>query len=191
MFVKPSCGGSSAGVRRVEIYEELTGAIEFALQFDDVVLVEQAIEGRELECSVLGDEDLEASVIGEIVPGNVFYDYADKYLQDSAELKMPAELPDQLTEEIRALAIRAFAAVGGSGMARVDFLLGQEGGIHVNEINTLPGFTSISMYPKLWQLSGLSLAELVDRLVRIGVARHRRRQQLDNTIKNWFTALGS
>jgi D-alanine-D-alanine ligase len=191
VFVKPSCGGSSAGVRRVELYEELLGAIEFALQFDDAVLVEQAIEGRELECSVLGDEDLEASVIGEIVPGNAFYDYADKYLQDSAELKMPAELPEQMTEEIRALAIRAFAAVGGSGMARVDFLLGQEGGIHVNEINTLPGFTSISMYPKLWQLSGLSLPDLVDRLVRIGVARHRRRQRLDSTIKNWFTALGS
>ncbi len=191
LFVKPSCGGSSAGVRRVERREDLEAAVEFALQFDDAVLVEKEIKGRELECSVLGDEEFEASAIGEIVPGNAFYDYEDKYLQDSAQLKMPAELPESVAEQMRDLAVRAFAAVGGGGMARVDFLMGQDEAIHVNEINTLPGFTRISMYPKLWQLSGLSLAGLVDRLVEIAVTRHRRRQRLDNTIKSWFASLGS
>ena len=191
VFVKPSCGGSSAGVRRVTRRADLPGALEFALQFDDAVVVEKEIVGRELECSVLGDETLQASVIGEIVPGNEFYDYEDKYLQDDAELKMPAELPAAVSQEVRGLAIRAFAAVGGSGMARVDFLMDRDGAIYVNEINTLPGFTRISMYPKLWQLSGVSLAELVDRLVEIAVARHQRRQSLDTTIKSWFAEIGN
>ena len=191
IFVKPSCGGSSAGVRRVEDRQDLQQALEFALSFDDAVVVEKEIDGRELECSVLGDETLAASVIGEIVPGNEFYDYEDKYLQDSAQLKMPAELPETVAREIRELAISSFASIGGSGMARVDFLMSQDGSIHVNEINTLPGFTSISMYPKLWELSGLPLPELVDRLVKIGMERHHRRQRLDSTIKSWFTAIGS
>ena len=191
LFVKPSCGGSSAGISRVTRREDLERALEFALQFDDAVVIEREIKGRELECSVLGDETLEASVIGEVVPGNEFYDYEDKYLSDSAQLKMPAELPERLAQEIRELAIRSFAAVGGSGMARVDFLMGTDDSIHVNEINTLPGFTRISMYPKLWELSGLSLAELVDRLVEIGMARHQRGQRLDITIKKWFAEIGA
>lgn len=190
LFVKPSCGGSSAGVRRVTSRRSLEDALEFALKFDDAVVVEIEIKGRELECSVLGDQTLDASVIGEVIPGNEFYDYEDKYLTDSAVLKMPAELPEPVVEEIRILATRAFAAVGGSGMARVDFLVGPDGAIHVNEINTLPGFTRISMYPKLWQLSGLSLADLVAKLVDIGIARHRRRQRLDRTIKQWFAQIG-
>lgn len=190
LFVKPSCGGSSAGVRRVTSRESLEDALQFALQFDDAVVVEKEIKGRELECSVLGDETLEASVIGEVVPGNDFYDYEDKYLTDSAELRMPAELPEPVAEEIRHLAIRAFAAVGGSGMARVDFLVGPDDVVHVNEINTLPGFTRISMYPKLWELSGVSLSALVGRLVDIGIARHSRRQRLDSTIKQWFAQIG-
>lgn len=190
LFVKPSCGGSSAGVKRVTSREGLEEALEFALQFDDAVVVEEEIKGRELECSVLGDETLEASVIGEVIPGNDFYDYEDKYLTDLAELKMPADLPEPVAEEIRHLATRAFAAVGGSGMARVDFLVGPDNAIHVNEINTLPGFTRISMYPKLWELSGVSLSDLVARLVDIGMARHRRRQRLDSTIKRWFAQIG-
>jgi len=190
LFVKPSCGGSSVGVKRVDRREDLGQALEFALQFDDAVVVEKEIRGRELECSVLGDETLEASAVGEVVPGNDFYDYEDKYLQDEADLKLPADLPEALAAEVRATAIRAFAAVGGGGMARVDFLADKEA-LYVNEINTLPGFTRISMYPKLWGLSGLPLPDLVHRLVEIGVARHERRRQLDRGIKRWLAEVGS
>ena len=191
VFVKPSCGGSSVGVRRVDRREDLGSALAFALQFDDSILVEEGIEGRELECSILGDEELEASVVGEIVPGNQFYDYADKYLQDGADLKMPADLPESVADKVRAVAVQAFAAVGGSGMARVDFLLSAEGTLYVNEINTLPGFTQISMYPKLWGLSGLELPDLVSRLVEAGLARHKRGRQLDSGIKSWLHKLDS
>jgi len=191
VFVKPSCGGSSVGVRRVDRRQDLGQALEFALQFDDAVVVEEGIRGRELECSVLGDEELEASVVGEIVPGNEFYDYEDKYLQDEADLRLPAELPEAVAQQVRDAAIRAFATVGGAGMARVDFLLADDGTLYVNEINTLPGFTRISMYPKLWDLSGLPLPDLVQRLVEIGVARHHRRRQLDGGIKSWLAELGS
>jgi len=191
LFVKPSCGGSSVGVRRVTRRQDVEPAVRFALQFDDHVVVEQGIEGRELECSVLGDETLEASVVGEVVPGNDFYDYEDKYLQDDADLKLPADLPETLATEIRDAAVRAFAAVGGSGMARVDFLLDSDDALYVNEINTLPGFTRISMYPKLWNLSGLSLPALVQRLVEIGMERHERRSQLDRGIKSWLAEVGS
>ena len=190
LFVKPSCGGSSVGVKRVDRREDLGQALEFALQFDDAVVVEKEIKGRELECSVLGDETLEASVVGEVVPGNDFYDYEDKYLQDEADLKLPADLPESLAAEVRVMAVRAFAAVGGGGMARVDFLADDEA-LYVNEINTLPGFTRISMYPKLWGLAGLPLPDLVRRLVEIGVARHERRRQLDRGIKSWLAKVGS
>lgn len=191
VFVKPSCGGSSVGVRRVESQQDLLQALEFALQFDDALVVEQGIQGRELECSVLGDETLQASVVGEVVPGNDFYDYADKYLQDDADLKLPADLPGSLAAKVRTTAIRAFASVGGGGMARVDFLLAEDETLYVNEINTLPGFTRISMYPKLWDLSGLSVPDLVQRLVEIAVARHQRRRQLDRGIKSWLAEVGS
>jgi D-alanine-D-alanine ligase len=175
-FVKPSVGGSSVGVRRVTSEDRLAGAIEFALDFDDTILVERAIKGRELECAVLGDQRLEASVVGEIVPGNEFYDYADKYLQDLAELIAPAQLDEAVSTRIRRSATDAFHAVGGWGMARVDFLLEGESDVFINEINTLPGFTSISMYPRLWSLSGLPLSRLVERLVEIALARHERRR---------------
>ncbi|MEJ2086732.1 MAG: D-alanine--D-alanine ligase [Acidobacteriota bacterium] len=186
LFVKPSCGGSSVGVRRVERYEDLGSALRFAFRFDDTVLVERGIVGRELECSVLGDERLEASAIGEIVPGNDFYDYPDKYLQDTAKLLIPADLSDALATRVRRAAVEAFAAIGGWGMARIDFLLEGDDDLYVNEINTLPGFTRISMYPKLWQESGLALPDLVDRLVAIALSRHERRQQLDEAIKGWL-----
>jgi D-alanine-D-alanine ligase len=189
LFVKPSCGGSSVGVRRVDAREEVEAAVRFALRFDDAVVVEEGVVGRELECSVLGDETLEASVIGEVVPGNEFYDYEDKYLQDEAGLEMPAQLSAETAAEIRSTAVEAFAAIGGSGMARVDFLMADDGTLYVNEINTLPGFTRISMYPKLWDLSGLPLDRLVDRLVDIGRRRHERRRQLDDGIKNWLAAI--
>lgn len=188
LFVKPSVGGSSVGVRKVEETSCLESAVRFALRFDETVVVERAVAGRELECAVLGYEALEASGVGEIIPGEAFYDYADKYLTDGAALIAPAELPPALEAEIRRLAAQAFSALGGTGMARVDFLL--EGDTpFVNEINTLPGFTSISMYPRLWELAGVPLEELVDRLVDIARRRHRDRKRLDAGIKDWLAEL--
>lgn len=190
IFVKPSRGGSSVGVQRITAPRRLAEAVSFALQFDEAVVVEAAIVGRELECSVLGDESLEASAVGEIVPGNEFYDYEDKYLQDRAELRIPAELPQSLEHTVRRMAVDSVAAIGGAGMARVDFLLDSDGTVYVNEINTLPGFTRISMYPKLWEASGVPLPALVDRLVEIARARHQRRAGIDRSIKQWLARVG-
>ncbi|MFL6195223.1 MAG: D-alanine--D-alanine ligase family protein [Thermoanaerobaculia bacterium] len=189
LFVKPSVGGSSVGVRKVTDPAGLEEAVRFALRFDDAVLVEKGIKGRELECAVLGYRELQASAVGEIVPGNDFYDYADKYLQDTAGLIAPAELPGRVSDRLRATAVDAFAAIGGVGLARVDFLLEGEDGLFVNEINTLPGFTSISMYPRLWGLAGLPLPALVDRLVRIALERHADRHRLDEGIKDFLAEL--
>ncbi len=189
VFVKPSVGGSSVGVRKVAAAADLADALEFALRFDDVVLVERGIAGRELECAVLGYEELQASAVGEIVPGREFYDYADKYLEDRAGLLAPAPLPASLAELVRRLAVTAFAAIGGHGMARVDFLLEGEEGLYVNEINTLPGFTDISMYPRLWGLSGVPLPELVDRLVSIALRRHAARRRLNEGIREFVASL--
>ncbi len=190
LFVKPAVGGSSVGVRKVTEAGALEEAIRFALRFDDGVLVERAVAGRELECGVLGYERLEASEVGEIVPGREFYDYEDKYLTDGARLIAPADLADELRERLRAMAVDAFSALGGHGMARVDFLV--EGDTpYVSEVNTLPGFTSISMYPGLWDLSGVPLAELVGRLVAIALRRHRDRHRLDRGIREWIRGLES
>lgn len=188
LFVKPVVGGSSVGVKKVDDRGCLATSIRFALRFDDAVLVERGVVGRELEVAVLGGERLEASEIGEIVPGKEFYDYEDKYLSDGARLIAPAELPDDVATRIREAAVAAFAALGGHGMARVDFLLEGETP-YVNEINTLPGFTRISMYPRLWDLSGVPLPELVDRLVTIAVDRHRDRKRLDQGIRDWIAEL--
>jgi D-alanine-D-alanine ligase len=188
VFVKPSVGGSSVGVKKVDSRHCQETSVRFALQFDDVVLVEKGVKGRELECAVLGYGTIEASAVGEIVPGNDFYDYADKYLQDTAELIAPADLPEHVAARLRDLAVRAFAAIGGVGLARVDFLVEGED-VWVNEINTLPGFTSISMYPRLWELSGVPLPELVDRLVQIAIQRHRDRHRLDEGIKEFLASL--
>jgi D-alanine-D-alanine ligase len=191
LFVKPSNGGSSVGVRKVSAPADLEAAVRFALRFDEVVLVERGIQGRELECAVLGYREIEASVVGEIVPGNEFYDYADKYLLDNAGLIAPAELPERVAARLRALAVQTFSAVGGAGFARVDFLLeGEtEEGLFVNELNTLPGFTSISMYPLLWKLTGVPLPRLVDRLVQIALERHQDRLRLDEGIKEFLAEL--
>jgi D-alanine-D-alanine ligase len=189
VFVKPSVGGSSVGVRKVPDFDHLEEAVRFALRFDEVVLVEKGIKGRELECAVLGYKEIQASVVGEIVPGNDFYDYADKYLQDNAGLIAPAELPERVSDRLRRIAVEAFTAIGGSGLARVDFLMEGEDGLFVNEINTLPGFTSISMYPRLWGLTGLPLPKLVDRLVQIALERHADRRRLDEGIKDFLEEL--
>ncbi|MEM8932611.1 MAG: D-alanine--D-alanine ligase family protein [Acidobacteriota bacterium] len=192
LFVKPSVGGSSVGVRRVadldDPAEGLAAAIDHALYFDDRLVVERGVDGRELECAVLGHGRLEASGVGEIVPGQDFYDYADKYLEDGAELIHAADLAPEVETEVRRRSVVAMEAVGGSGMARVDFLL--EGDVpYLNEINTLPGFTAISMYPKLWERAGLAPSALVERLVEAAIARHADRQRLDRGIKAWIAAL--
>ena len=157
------------------------------------MLVERAVAGRELECAVLGYGELEASAIGEIVSGRDFYDYEDKYVSDGAQLIAPAEIPERLAGRLRELAVEAFATLGGVGLARVDFLVEEtESGSEawVNEINTLPGFTAISMYPRLWDLSGVPLPELVDRLVEIARERHRDRRHLDEGIRSFLDSLG-
>jgi len=191
LFVKPSVGGSSVGICKVTDRTCLETSIRFALRFDDAVLVERGVEGgRELECAVLGYPELAASAVGEIVPGREFYDYEDKYITDGARLIAPAELPEAVAERLRQLAVAAFAALGGSGMARVDYFLSAAGEPFVNEINTLPGFTAISMYPRLWEISGLPLPWLVDRLVALALARHRDRRRLDEGIRAWLAELG-
>jgi D-alanine-D-alanine ligase len=189
LFVKPSVGGSSVGVKKIPDPSCQETAVRFALRFDDVVLVERGVKGRELECAVLGYRKIEASAVGEIIPGNEFYDYADKYLQDTAGLVAPADIPEAVANRLRSIAVDAFTAIGGVGLARVDFLLEGEDGLYVNEINTLPGFTSISMYPRLWGLSGLPLPKLVDRLVQIALERHRDRHRLDEGIKEFLEEL--
>lgn len=189
LFVKPSVGGSSVGISRVESRADLYEATRFAFRFDDTVLIERGIRGRELEVAVLGYRELEASGVGEIVPGNQFYDYEDKYLSDRARLLAPAELEPKVAERVRAMAVQAFAAIGGTGMARVDFFLEDGETLYVNEINTLPGFTRISMYPRLWELAGLPPAQLVDRLVNDALDRHAERRRLDGNIKAWLEEL--
>jgi|CXWL01.1.fsa_nt_gi D-alanine-D-alanine ligase len=190
LFVKPSVGGSSVGVKKVTERADLEAAVRFALRFDDAVLVERGVVGRELEVAVLGYETIEASVVGEIVPGREFYDYEDKYLTDEAQLIAPADLPEAVSDRLRALAVQAFSALGGSGLARVDFLLEGETP-YLNELNTLPGFTRISMYPRLWGLTGVPLPELVGRLIDIAFTRHRDRQRLDRGIRDWIADLAA
>lgn len=181
LFVKPSVGGSSVGCRLVKERAQLADAVRFALQFDDTILVEQGVKARELEVAVLGKAGaMAASAIGEIVPGGEFYDYDDKYLKDDAKLIAPAELQSDVAAELKRNAVRAMDAIGGAGMARVDFFyLEGERRLALNEINTLPGFTTISMYPRLWGLSGVPLPELCDRLVKLAVERQSDKRRLD------------
>lgn len=180
-FVKPANLGSSVGVRRATSVEELHDALTFAFGFDAKVLVEEAVTGREIECAVLGNDDPRASGVGEIVVEHPegFYSYDAKYLSaDGARLILPAVLGDAEREGIRAASLRAFQAVECQGLARVDFFLRPDGSFLVNEINTLPGFTSISMYPKLWEHEGIGPTELVTQLLELAMERHRRRARL-------------
>jgi D-alanine-D-alanine ligase len=179
VFVKPACGGSSVGVAKVKRWEDLASAVAQALRYDERALVEEAIDAREIECAVLGNGDPRASVPGEIVPGHEFYDYDDKYRDDKAKLLVPAPLPPAVADEVRRLAVETFRLCGVSGMARVDFFLERgTGRLLVSEINTLPGFTAISMYPKLWEASGLPLPGLLDELIRLALERRDRRSRL-------------
>jgi D-alanine-D-alanine ligase len=180
VFVKPANLGSSVGISKARNREELEPAIDLAASFDRKVIVEAAVpHARELECAVLGNDEPEASVVGEVVPSREFYDYEAKYLEEGSRVIIPARLTETQSAEIRRLAVEAFKAVDCAGMARVDFLMaGRTRKICVNEINTIPGFTTISMYSKLWEASGLSYPELLDRLVELALARHADKQQL-------------
>ena len=173
MFVKPANLGSSVGISKAKDREGLRQALDLAAEYDRKLVVEPAIEGPELECSVLGNDEPEASVPGEIKPGAEFYSYEAKYLDETSELIIPAALTDKQTREVQRLAVAAFEAIEGSGLARVDFFVEESTGrVLLNEINTMPGFTSISMYPKLWEASGLSYADLIDRLIELAKQRH-------------------
>jgi D-alanine-D-alanine ligase len=181
-FVKPSSSGSSIGVHKVHGIEELAPAIEDAAGYDVKILVEEAIEGRELECGVLGNEDPEASVVGEIVPGHEFYDYEDKYFDDAVRLVVPAELAAADADRVRELAVAAFRAIDARGMARVDFFLESgTGKLYLNEINTIPGFTRVSMYPRMWEASGVPFPDLCDRLIELAMEARRERASLKRT----------
>lgn len=183
-FVKPANLGSSVGISKVKGPEDLDAAVRLAGRYDVKVLVERAVPAaREIECAVLGNDRPEASVPGEIVPSGEFYDYAAKYVDASSELLIPAPLTEDLCRRVRDLATKAFLALDCSGMARVDFLLAAGSGeLYLNEVNTIPGFTAISMYPKLWAASGRSTEELVDRLIELALERRRRRSRLSTTL---------
>ena len=177
-FVKPANLGSSVGVSKASDRAGLEEAVAVALRFDEWILVEEAIVGREIEVAVLGDRPPEASLPGEIVPGADFYTYEDKYLDDAAELRAPADLDPARAAEVRRLAVAAFEACRCEAMARVDFFLEEPGrGFLVNEVNTIPGFTPISMYPRLWEVTGVPYPELLDRLVALALERHERRAE--------------
>ena len=181
MFVKPANLGSSVGVYRIDDSGAFPGLVEDAAGFDTKVLVEAAAEDcHEIECAVLGNDDPEASVAGEIVPSRDFYDYNAKYVDDASELIIPAPLPPETSERVRELSIAAFRAVEARGLARVDFFVerGGERRVFVNEVNTMPGFTPISMYPKLWEASGIPYAELIDRLIQLAIEEHRDRRNV-------------
>jgi D-alanine-D-alanine ligase len=180
VFVKPANLGSSVGISKAKHVAELRTAISLAAQFDRKVVVEAAVpQAREIEVAVLGNDTPEASVPGEIIPSKEFYDYESKYLDGASRDVIPAELPPGVTETIRVLAVAAFLAVDCAGMARVDFLLdGGSGSLFVNEVNTIPGFTTISMYSKMWAASGLAYPALIDRLIALAIERHSEKQQL-------------
>jgi D-alanine-D-alanine ligase len=177
MFVKPANLGSSVGISKAHDRAELAAAIAMAEQYDRKVIVERGIEGRELECSVLGNEAPVASLPCEILPSREFYDYDDKYLLDRAKTALPAELPPAKMDELRRLAVECYRAVECEGMGRVDFLLERATDQrYINEINTIPGFTSISMYPKMWEATGVGFSELIDRLIELALDRDRRKK---------------
>jgi len=183
LFVKPANLGSSVGISKVHDRQELQAGLELASQYDTKLIVERSVENaRELECAVLGNEYPKASGVGEIIPGAEFYDYTTKYIDDQSELVIPAELEKSESEAIQELAIRTFKAIDCSGLARVDFFMRPDGSVLVNEINTMPGFTPISMYPKLWAAAGVAYGDLVDRLIQFGLERHLDRKDLQSTL---------
>ncbi|MBZ0098174.1 MAG: D-alanine--D-alanine ligase, partial [Taibaiella sp.] len=172
-FVKPSNAGSSVGISKAHDRRELAEALHFAARYDRRILVEEFIDGREVECAVLGNDEPVASTVGEVVPCNEFYDYEAKYNSGgSSTVIIPAHIPDELIQKIRDYAVRAFKALDLSGLSRVDFFVHKDTGeVFINEVNTLPGFTSISMYPKLWEASGIPYSKLIEKLIDLAVER--------------------
>ena len=186
-FVKPANTGSSIGVRKVKRDVDLAAAIENAFLFDSKAVVERGLEAREVEISILGNDEPQASVLGEIVAASEFYTYEDKYADNKAQLIIPAKLPAEKTEEIRRLAITAFKAVGAAGYARVDFFVERgTNRVFVNEINTIPGFTEISMYPKLWEATEVKYSRLIEKLIELGLERWRSRYARFDTTMQWL-----
>jgi D-alanine-D-alanine ligase len=183
VFVKPANTGSSVGISKAHDRKEVLRAFEDAVQYDRKVIVEQGIPGvREIEVSVLGNDDPEASVPGEIIPSNEFYDYDAKYVDGKSTAVIPAKIPKASAQKVREYAVRAYCAIDCAGMARADFLMAKRTGrIYLNELNTIPGFTAISMYPKLWEASGLSYPDLLDRLIQLAIERHRQTRSLRRT----------
>jgi len=174
LFVKPANLGSSVGITKVHTAKELKPALDLAAGYDRKIIIERGVDAREIECSVLGNDSPQASVPGEIIPVNEFYDYEAKYVKEGSQLIIPAKLRPRQARRVQQLAVQAFQAVDAAGMARVDFLLDRRtAALFVNEINTIPGFTPISMYPKLWEASGLPYAKLIDRLIELALERHK------------------
>ncbi|MBP1647220.1 MAG: D-alanine--D-alanine ligase [Bacteroidetes bacterium] len=191
VFVKPANTGSSVGISKAHNRKELREALALAVEYDRKVIIEQGINNiREIECSVLGNDEPVASVPGEIVPSNEFYDYNAKYVDGKSEAIIPAKLPKRVSEEVRRIALQAYRALDIAGMARVDFLVVRKSNkIYLNEVNTIPGFTSISMYPKLWEASGLGYRDLLDRLIELALERHRAKNELRtvyNPDRDWY-----
>jgi len=170
MFIKPSNSGSSVGINKAKNTQELEQAIEYASKFDNKILIEQGIDAREIECAVLGNEEVIASCVGEILPAEEFYSFDAKYNNGESKTMIPAQIDEKVQNELRTLAIKAFKAIDGKGLSRVDFFVeNKTGKIYINEINTLPGFTKISMYPKLFEQVGIPYKELLDKLIRVSI----------------------
>jgi D-alanine-D-alanine ligase len=177
-FVKPVNLGSSVGISKAHNRTELEHGINIAAEYDHKIIIERGINCRELECAVVGNDEPLASVVGEVIPSNEFYDYHAKYIDDKSQVIIPASIPQATAEEVRRQAVTAFQALDLSGLARVDFFLEKESGrVYINEVNTLPGFTQISMFPKLWEASGVPYAQLLDRLIELAIERHQDKQR--------------
>ncbi len=183
VFVKPANLGSSVGISKAHDRKELGPAIEVAAKYDRKIVIEQGVGGkkhkaRELECAVLGNDEPQASTVGEIVPAAEFYDYNAKYIDEGSQPVIPAKISKKQMKEVQEMAIRAFQAVDCSGLARVDFLMDPKSGkLYLNEINTMPGFTSISMYPKMWAASGLEYPKLIDQLIQLALERYKEKKK--------------
>ncbi len=184
VFVKPANMGSSVGIHKATSKPDFDAAVADAFRYDSKIIIEEAIPGREIECSVLGNDDPIASVPGEIIPQHEFYSYVAKYIDENgALLEVPAKLPQDVVQQVQELAVRAFKILCCEGMARADLFLVDENKLYLNEINTIPGFTKISMYPKLWEHSGMSQTELIDRLIQLALERHEREKKLKTSFE--------
>ncbi|MDR1838765.1 MAG: D-alanine--D-alanine ligase [Treponema sp.] len=182
-FIKPANMGSSVGISKVRSEDEYTAAIKDAFQYDTKIIIEEFISGREIECAVLGNEEPSASVPGEVIPSHEFYSYDAKYLDENgAALKIPAQLDEKTIKRIQELAIKVFQTLCCEGLSRVDFFLKENGEIIVNEINTMPGFTKVSMYPKMWEASGISYTDLITRLIELAISRFEKERRLKTSV---------